>query len=144
MTTIVYCRKSRTMASDRRVISDSGLVCHPVTKIGRAKDGALLAVSGGIAGLSILKTWWESGSAGLIPEMGGCDACVVKPDGSVWWLQQSVLTVCEDEFIVLGSGGKVAIGALAAGASAKEAVEIASRFDIYTGDGVNTLILGGD
>jgi hypothetical protein len=44
-------------------------------------------------------------------------------------------------FAALGSGSDAALGALYHGASAREAVEIASLVDTATGDGVDSLFL---
>jgi ATP-dependent protease HslVU (ClpYQ) peptidase subunit len=37
------------------------------------------------------------------------------------------------DFIAIGSGANLAMGAMAAGASAKKAIKIATQYDIYTG-----------
>ena len=42
-----------------------------------------------------------------------------------------------DPFFAFGSGAPYALGAMAMGATAREAVEVASRFDIYCGMGVD-------
>jgi ATP-dependent protease HslVU (ClpYQ) peptidase subunit len=44
-----------------------------------------------------------------------------------------VLVEVETEFIAIGSGGDLAMGAMGAGATARQAVEIAARFDCFTG-----------
>jgi hypothetical protein len=38
-----------------------------------------------------------------------------------------------------GAGRNLALGAMAAGADACQAIEIATRFDIHTGQGVNSI-----
>ncbi len=43
-----------------------------------------------------------------------------------------------DDFYAIGSGAKVALGAMACGKSAIEAVRIAARFDPYTGGRINS------
>lgn len=43
------------------------------------------------------------------------------------------------EFFANGSGMPVALGAMAAGATAKEAVEIAAKYDVYTGGEIRTM-----
>lgn len=45
----------------------------------------------------------------------------------------------EDPLMAIGSGRDFAIAAMALGKTAAEAVELASRFDIYTGVGVDSL-----
>ena len=48
-----------------------------------------------------------------------------------------VKQVVEDPFMAWGTGREFALGALAMGATAKEAVEVACRFSIYCGNGVD-------
>lgn len=43
----------------------------------------------------------------------------------------------EGKFFACGSGMGIALGAMAMGASAEKAVEVAMRFDIYTGGKIN-------
>ena len=45
--------------------------------------------------------------------------------------------VVKDEFWAAGSGGDLALGAMAMGATAEEAVEVASKYNIYCGCGVD-------
>lgn len=44
--------------------------------------------------------------------------------------------VVKDKYASIGSGANVAIGAMEAGSTPKEAVKIASKIDIYTGMGI--------
>ena len=48
-----------------------------------------------------------------------------------------------EPFIAIGSGRKVALGALECGASARRAVEIAARRDPYTGGPIKTMAMPG-
>ena len=43
------------------------------------------------------------------------------------------LSETENDFWAVGSGEEYALGAMAMGASAAQAVEVASQFDVYTG-----------
>jgi len=51
---------------------------------------------------------------------------------------------CSDQFLAYGSGVDFAISAMAMGKSAPDAVEFASQFDVYTGGGVDSVIIEGD
>jgi ATP-dependent protease HslVU (ClpYQ) peptidase subunit len=51
------------------------------------------------------------------------------------WESRHVPLPCKDVYVT-GSGGQIALGALAAGADEKEAIQIASKYDAYTGNGV--------
>jgi len=54
--------------------------------------------------------------------------CAIGPDFGV--------DQTEDEYIVIGSGDDVALGALYGGASAVQAVAAASQYDLYTGSDI--------
>ena len=59
---------------------------------------------------------------------------VITPDNTVRYICSDFsLTGLNQSAWALGSGTKFALGALAAGASAVEAVKVAARFDVYTG-----------
>jgi ATP-dependent protease HslVU (ClpYQ) peptidase subunit len=67
---------------------------------------------------------------------------VVTPAGKIQFYEKSYLPVeYENDFAAMGSGRDWALGAMACGKSAIEAVDIACQFDIYSGNGVNWLNL---
>lgn len=85
--------------------------------------------------------WYGTGKP--IPDiflhLGGDFTCLVlTPQGlfeyDVYCRAEEVL----DDFYAVGSGAKVALGAMACGKSAVEAVRIAARFDPYTGGRINS------
>lgn len=47
----------------------------------------------------------------------------------------------EDQFVAYGSGREFALAAMHLGHCARVAIEVASYFDIYTGNGIDTLTL---
>ena len=73
-----------------------------------------------------------------------CDASgfFLLRSGEVWTLSGSEPFQTEAEFHACGSGWEVAMGALAMGASAERAVEIASDYDQGTGGGVDKVEVG--
>lgn len=143
MTTIVYHRESALMAADRRCVNGYDVVCAPVTKIRRLKDGTLVGCAGSVVALQLVSEWLENECKDKFQGPDKTDVLIVDPDGGVHMLQDGVLYEIEDEFPVLGSGGDHARGALAAGATARRALEIATRFDPFTGDGIDVLHLDG-
>lgn len=52
--------------------------------------------------------------------------------------------LCETGMYSIGSGAQYALGAMAAGAMPKQAVQIASRFDIWTSDQIDEVFQTGD
>jgi ATP-dependent protease HslVU (ClpYQ) peptidase subunit len=64
---------------------------------------------------------------------------VATRKGCVVYQRQPVAIAVLDEFIAWGSGRDYAMGAMAKGATAREAVEIACRFDVSCGIGVDEI-----
>ena len=71
---------------------------------------------------------------GLVVEVISKDIAVVHEGGGHW-----ILSI--PEFCAFGSGADIARGAMMNGASAEEAIRIASKIDIFTGGDVQTLEL---
>ena len=67
---------------------------------------------------------------------------VIAPDGAIWKFEKQLHGfLVEAPQFAIGSGRAFAIGAMAMGATAREAVEVASRFDPHSGMGVDVLEL---
>lgn len=69
------------------------------------------------------------------------EVIIVTPKGKVIWLSWPFLRMVRlsEKKVAYGSGGDIALGAMAAGASAKQAVAIACRFDPDTGQGIDAV-----
>lgn len=69
------------------------------------------------------------------------DILIVDAEGKAYWLTWPFLRRVEltEKFVAVGSGAEYAIGAMAMGASARRAVQIATRFDPYTGKGMTVV-----
>jgi ATP-dependent protease HslVU (ClpYQ) peptidase subunit len=143
--------KDGVMASDSRITEPDGMVFGRVPKIYRLASRALLGHSGDAdirdalallntctvkklptrAELSALKLDF---AALLLFPNGKMFAVSCGPRGEVasdsWYGE--VIAVSE-RYAAVGSGAKFAIGAMAAGRSAKQAVEIACRYDTASG-----------
>jgi ATP-dependent protease HslVU (ClpYQ) peptidase subunit len=144
MTTLAF--DGKTFAADKQ--STCGSRKATVTKVWKItpkgrKGSVLLGVCGNVVDGLLVKEWVEAGmpvdDKPVIEDVG---AIVVTPTGRILELDNSVVPIeIEDSFIAIGSGGNYAMGAMAAGKSAVEAVEIAGRFDPYTGRGVTVVEL---
>lgn len=142
MTTIVYDRITGELASDSQD-TDGGMKrsCKKLFKVGPL----LIATAGGsYAGLVFVR-WMESQRDPLNPnwddtpdlsnlsEEEDFECIVVHPDRSYYTVNKLFVPYeHDDEGCCMGSGAKVAAGALHAGASVKEAVRIACKVDAYT------------
>lgn len=138
MTTIATDGKS--MAADRLVTSDTAI--HGVTtKIVQLDDGTIIGHTGNAYQFESFVTWYKMHR----PEPFDCrddmEALVLTPDGVIRCYDQYGRSYVADAPQATGSGCRVAIGAMAAGATPAEAVEIASRYDTKTGGGVDSYTL---
>lgn len=132
------------MAGDTAVY-DRGCYCGKVQKIFRAPDGSLFGVAGRIGDLARFKAWMLAGQPKERPEFNEEDseALIVRPDGKVEWYGKNDNTEIIGKFHAIGSGFRIAMGALAAGADAKRAIEICADLDEMTRRPIETLALEG-
>lgn len=136
MTTCAY--KAGVLAVDR-MASDDGLKWE-ADKLYFSRDKVRVAV-GVVAVAKAMMLWLDTPAA----ERGDCpltsDACVVEMDletGAIGeWCAPGIFMEVQDRIAAWGSGRELAIGAMAAGATAEEAAEIALAWDPYSGFGVD-------
>lgn len=148
MTTIAY--RDGVLAADSLVCGDNTR-WGAKTKIVRARCGIMGGASGDASAAAHYLEWVESLEKEPQPEAApdtthGVDGLLISRDGSVWcWTGGMSLFRMElpegETFTAIGSGAKLAMGAMAMGASAERAVEIAIKYDIYTGGRITTLAL---
>ncbi len=65
------------------------------------------------------------------------DLIITNADGCFFYQKQPEIIKVEDKFMAWGCGRDYAMAAMGMGASAKEAIEVACRFDVYCGHGVD-------
>lgn len=146
MTTIAY--KNGVIAADSQVTveSEGGGARNFATKklfpatvlIKGAMTDVILATAGESAPGSLFVEAWGSGKT--LPEVrelftyseADFSILVVSPEGLFEVDKWCVLEPVYEAFYAIGSGSKLAMGAMEAGASAQKAVEIACRRDPYT------------
>lgn len=155
MTTIAY--KNGVVAADSRVTveSESGgarnfrteKLFRRTVHINGVPKNVILATAGESAPGSLFVEQWASGKS--LPEIREAFAytepdftiLVVSEDGLFEVDRWCVMEPVYEPFYAIGSGSKVAMGAMEAGASAQKAVEIACRRDPYTAPPVVTMRL---
>lgn len=146
MTTIAY--RDGVMAADTLATRNGN---RAGTAIKIAKRGKLLAgASGSSDCCQAFRAWFMGGCIGHCPPMGDpekswAEGVIVMPDGAlaVFGPSSSWLDRPYGGFWASGSGGDLALGAMAAGATAEEAVKAAAMLDINTGGDVTVLKVGG-
>lgn len=140
MTTIAFSRKHHQVAADRQVTGAGDYRVGHATKI--FKVGRIIVGGTGTYPLVLKFTSWvRNGCKGEAPWMAfgtGNDSAnatgiIFSPGHPVLSFTDCGMQAQQSDFGAFGSGRDFALGALAMGASPKEAVRIAARLDIYTG-----------
>ena len=128
----------KLLAADRQ--ATFGGTAVPYTKIFHHNE-ELIGVVGEIQECLVFLEWYKNGHNNPKPIFKeGFGAYIVK-DGKLWKYEHFLMPILMDmPFWAGGCGADYAMGAMAAGKDAKEAVEIACRFDINCGLGVDVLM----
>lgn len=147
MTTVAW--DGKTLAADKMTTTNGRphLAMHgKLHRINYHGQDALAAGSGVVAFSHAVIEWLNAGAPpDHRPEMPGPDdsfSVLVVTEAGLFTYIDSLTPVALGQLQwALGSGGEYALGAMAAGASAKRAVEIACTLDVSSGMGVDTLTL---
>lgn len=133
MTTVAY--RDGVIAGDTQVTERERVVGN-VTKVGRI-NGVLWGVSGGLECMNRFRDWIGSGLKGDPPSMksdnGAQSQAIIVHDGRILSFTVDGWDCMKADFYAMGSGAGPALGAMASGRSAIEAVSAAGKLDIYTG-----------
>jgi ATP-dependent protease HslVU (ClpYQ) peptidase subunit len=141
MTTVAF--DGTTLAADSQ--STTGNIRGHATKIAKNKAGFLVAGSGSYA---VVKVWINWVLAGMPAESQPTNAdessiIIVDPRGhATLFAEIAVAQPMPRKQWALGSGGDLAMGAMAAGADARTAVKIACKLDVYSGGRIVVLTPG--
>lgn len=140
MTTIAY--RDGILASDTGIHGGGYFVGETEEKIFE-HQGSLFGVTGDLSAIVILKKWLEDGrSLEKLPDFkkDNVEIIEINPGGKVFFLYETFLPIHIDaEYHALGSGDRIAIGALDIGATATMAIEICIKRDCYTAGKVISL-----
>lgn len=141
MTVIAW--DGKTLAADK--MSCSHGYGYTVTKVHRLRDGSLMALSGDGDTAMALRAWLEAARNPAAYPVGKDDdtsAFVVQPDGkAVSYGKTPYPQTIEDKFYAMGHGRDFALAAMHCGKTAREAVELTCRLDVFCGNGIDTLEL---
>lgn len=139
MTVIVW--DGETLAADRQ--SSHQNLRRSVTKISKHGD-LLIACSGTYTAAQAVKAWLVSGAEVEDFPFARVDehtaVIAINKEGQILRFEDSPFpVVLNDKIIAEGTGRDFALGAMAMGADAAKAVEIACVYDIYSGGGIDRL-----
>ena len=135
----------KSIAADKQ--ATAGGLRHTTTKLRRLDSGEVLAWTGDQDSAGMVAKWYADGAdPAKWPESqkdkdDWSRLIVATADSVKVFERQPVFSLIEDQFLAWGSGRDFAIGAMARGASAKEAVEVAMKFDAGCGLGVDVVDL---
>jgi len=148
MTTIAV--KDGIMAADSRCTDDLGAFATRMIKVFRLDSKALLGCAGD-ADFRDVVTLFNKASAKKLPTRAELAAIKTEfqglllfPNGTLFFIDitpgegssseyKGSVVECRERFAAVGSGQQFAMGAMAAGRGAKQAIEIACRYDIHSG-----------
>jgi hypothetical protein len=138
MTVIVY--RDGVMAADSQVVNNEGLITGAVVKLVRRADGWIAGLAGHAGDVEGFRQWFLAGEPDgwqAADKDHGFAALMISPEGMVRMFDEKGrgYTV-EAPFYARGAGAEIAFGALAMGARADQAVEIACRFSVWCGGAV--------
>lgn len=132
MTTIIA---TPTEIIGDRQLTDADTICH-IDKI-FAIRGSLIGFAGDYAQALKFLEWFKNTRAkkrvDYPNDLDDFEAIEISKEGLFLWGENGISYQPNEPFWAIGSGRGYALGALAAGSSVKEAMEIAVRYDPYTG-----------
>ena len=134
MTTIVF--RDGWVAYDTQAVRSGTVMPESLDKAWRIAGGGVAALCGEFNGSDDLKAWLDDGKAWEQPKIPENTILIVfMPDGAIVEHTSSgkAATKPLHGYYAWGSGQDAALGALAMGAKAHRAVEIAMMFDLGTG-----------
>jgi len=137
MTTIVF--RDGVLCADTAVF-DRDCYCGETEKIWRVAihlgAGRLAGLAGSFRDMQMFRQWCEDGCPdGAAPTLRyePSEGLVINADGSHVWLgNKGEVVPWRAPYVAIGSGVHLAIGALAMGATAEQALAVACDHDAYT------------
>lgn len=141
MTTIAW--DGKTLAADTQLTANG--MRYSTTKAHRLADGSLFASCGDHGLNTAVRRWLEDQSQPkpVVGKDDGFSGLLIKADGSLFRMDTSMnLCPVQSAFFADGSGRDYAMAAMHLGKTAKEAVELASLFCVFTGGSITELTLG--
>lgn len=136
MTTIAY--KDGELATDSRVTENGNVYTDRQRKVHKLRDGRIVAWAGSLTDSKRFLAALRKGTH--IPKVD-VNAIMLHPEGGVAVFDENTWLPMNEPHYAMGSGADLALGAMDAGATAKEAVKIAIKRDTNSGGRVQSLKL---
>lgn len=145
MTTIAY--RDGVLAGDQRTTDDGAIVPGRFIKVFKNDQGWLYGACGDSGPMEDFYRFMagvvNSIDPKRIPRSGIYEAIIVSPTSDVFVVEKGFIEKypLDTEYLAIGSGRKVAYGALYMGATPAQAVQAAITHDNCTGGSVNVVLL---
>jgi len=132
MTTIAT--DGQSMAGDGLAVDHRGtIVDHTRPKVRRLADGRIVGASGSSFDADSWAAWVEGGKKGDCPVQDDRFGALILSSDGILWVDHKGREIATPAPIAIGSGQDIAIGAMMAGATPGEAVNIACKRDPHSG-----------
>ena len=136
MTTIAY--RDGVIAGDS-LVSEQGLIVGTMTKVGK-RGPILFGCAGDAAFAKAFLDWIAGGMQGDCPQTPREDAQgIIAYDGHILSFMSHGIDRMKADYYAIGSGQRAALGAMAVGATAEEAVRAVVKTDCYSGGEITVL-----
>jgi hypothetical protein len=142
MTTIAC--DGKTVAADDRLVNDRGRICvypEPKLRIVPEPRGDLIVGVSGTMVDALFEWWFDGADPSKKPATDGWALVVFRPTFLECYTHECPYPQRDGYPAAVGSGAGLALGAMLAGKTAREAVEIAAMRDVYTGGIITELPL---
>lgn len=130
MTTIAT--DGKTMAGDGRISAGDERLSDTTVKVHKLDDGRIVGISGcSYSAIELIRYMRDGGER---PELSDdMHVLMLYTDGTVHLMNRRFVPVRVDVPNAIGSGADYAMGAMLAGATPEQAVQIAAQRDLFTG-----------
>lgn len=142
------CCDGTGIAADGRMTFYDRIISADVPKVIRLDDGSIIGAAGNPAHLPKVAAWLNGGRKTewpVIPKDGddGFIGLHLTVDG-LFMIDKDGGFTRPNMPVAVGSGAGIAVGALEAGASVRQAIEIACKHDVWTGGTIMVEYLNDD
>ena len=130
------------MAADSRGCANDIIRNDAEVKLYRISGGRIAGCSGTKSAAAAYIAWLDRADGSEKPKVDdGFHVLILHPSGLIEVHSNDEMPDVAEAPAVIGSGGPLALGAMLAGASPAEAVEIAARRDPFTGGAISEMTL---
>lgn len=130
------------MAADGRSCQGDLITTDRATKLSRAPDGSIVGCAGDRVVCDLVHQWFRDGEkperlpefrTSAPPDGTLFDCLILRPDGSVWFMESHFLPVSHMSPASIGTGAEIALGLMLAGWGPANAVEIVAERVVSVG-----------